>query len=331
VNFLYFFLFFCLGCTEVPKKERELTSLKENATEFQEICRRIGKLDMTAVALSSGISESTANRIRDLSEEFGINIPGEALVNKRIFAAADTDDHRLDCFLDACNSKQKIIWVIRGGYGAARVIAPLSCLPKPKVSKTLVGFSDITAMNLFISQKWPSWRVIHATVLVFLNKNSFKNKFETLLDILEGKIDSYEINGIYPLNDKAMPQKSITGKLTGGNLSIIQTSIKTAWEIQTEGKILFVEDNYEAPERIYRAMYHLREAGKFAKVKALVFGHFYGAGDPKRLRLFLKGFAQTLNIPVFVTDKFGHGVFNEPLVYNAEAEIHDNKMTVRLK
>ncbi|MDR2645772.1 MAG: LD-carboxypeptidase [Holosporaceae bacterium] len=286
---------------------------------------------MTAVAVGSAVNETSTTGLRILIEKYGINIPDAALANRDIFAGASTDDHRLNYLLDAINSNHKIIWAMRGGYGTARIIATLDYLPKPKSQKTFVGFSDATALNLFISQKWPKWLVIHATVLTFLNKTDFENKFDILLNILENKIDHYDVDGVYPLNDKALAQKSITGKLTGGNLCIVVSSLKTCWEIQTDGKILFLEDTHEMPERIYRAMYHLKEAGKLSKVKAVIFGHFHAAGNPKKLELFLKGFAQILDIPVYITDKFGHGVYNVPMIYNAKAIIHDNKMTINVK
>ncbi|MDR0580739.1 MAG: LD-carboxypeptidase [Holosporaceae bacterium] len=330
MKFLYFLVCFCIGCAEVPVQKKKIFEA-DDAEEFQKICRRIGNLNMTAVATGSAINKMSASGLRILIKKYGVNISDTVLANRDIFAGADTDDHRLNYLLDAINSNYEIIWAARGGYGTARIIAPLNYLPEPKFPKTFVGFCDATALNLFISQKWPRWRVIHATVLTFLNKTDFENKFEILLDILENKIDHYEMDGVYPLNDKALAQKSVTGKLTGGNLCTVVSSLKTCWEIQTDGKILFLEDTHEMPEHIYRAMYHLKEAGKLSKVKAVIFGHFHEAGNPERLELFLKGFAQTLDIPVYITNKFGHGIYNVPLIYNAKATINDNKMTVSVK
>jgi muramoyltetrapeptide carboxypeptidase len=330
MKFLYFLLGFCIGCTEVTVQKKKFLEISDSE-RFQKICCRIGNLNMTAVAIGSSINKTSALGLRILVEKYGINIPDAALANRDIFAGADTDDHRLNYLLDAINSNYEIIWAARGGYGTIRLIAPLSCLSEPKFPKTFVGFCDATALNLFISQNWPKWRVIHATVLTFLNKVDFENKFDILLDILENKIDHYEVDGVYPLNNKALVQISITGKLTGGNLCTVVSSLKTCWEIQTDGKILFLEDTHEMPEHIYRAMHHLKEAGKLSRVKAIVFGHFHAAGNPERLELFLKGFAQTLDIPVYITNKFGHGIYNIPLIYNAKATINDNKMTVSVK
>jgi muramoyltetrapeptide carboxypeptidase len=183
-------------------------------------------------------------------------------------------------------------------------------------------------MNLFIAQKWPNWQVIHGTVLAYLNEDLPQNKFNILLDILENKINSYSIENISPINEKARTEKNVSGKLTGGNLTLLENSLKTCWEIQTNGKIVFIEDVHEEAEHIYRTMRHLKEAGKLSGAKALVFGFFHKASNQERVLLHLKGFAQTLDIPVYVTDRFGHGDYNLPLIYNASATINDGKMTI---
>ncbi|MDR1334102.1 MAG: LD-carboxypeptidase [Holosporaceae bacterium] len=323
IRLLLFFL--CIGCSENHREKVDLSS-KSDDKNFKEVCRKIRNLDVIAIAPGSGVSLSFA----DFLKRSGINVPATSLINNDVFGSADTDDHRLNYLLDAINSDHKIIWALRGGFGTARLLAALDRLPSPRTAKTLVGFSDVTSLNLFISQKWPHWRVIHATVLAYLDEKSYQNKFGVLLDILNNKIDHYSIDNISPLNEKAKISKNVTGKLTGGNLTIIENSLKTCWEIQTEGKIIFIEDVHEEAEHIYRMMCHLREVGKLSKVKALVFGHFHATSDRKKVLLYLKGFAQTLDIPVYITDQFGHGDYNMPLIYNAVAEIHEKKMIVNI-
>jgi muramoyltetrapeptide carboxypeptidase len=66
------------------------------------------------------------------------------------------------------------------------------------------------------------------------------------------------------------------GTITGGCLSVVVTSLGTPWEIETEGKILFLEDVNERPYRIDRMLRHLLLAGKFRGVRAIVFGKMRG-------------------------------------------------------
>jgi muramoyltetrapeptide carboxypeptidase len=321
MGILLIFLLFS-GCSEYSIIDEK---------ELDEVCHRLAKLDVTVVTPGSGVSDELAQKIRKLAREYGISVPEEALIKKNtIDGTSGVDFERWNRFKEEIDSSHEIIWARRGGFGSARLITSLDRLEKPSKSKTIIGFSDVTAINLFVSQNWPHWRVIHGSVFFNLVKEFSRNKFDTLLDILENRIDSYEIDEIYPLNHKAKTSRAIRGKLTGGNLSIIESGLKTCWEIQTKGKILFVEDISEAPERVYRSLYHLKEAGKLSDIAALLFGSFHQS-DEKEMTSCLREFSETLDVPVYITNQFGHGNHNMPLIYNAIAKIQNNRMTVIIK
>jgi muramoyltetrapeptide carboxypeptidase len=230
-------------------------------------------------------------------------------------------------------SDHDVIWAIRGGYGTEDLIPLLDSMPVPNYSKTLVGFSDITSLHLFMAKKWPHWRAIHASVLIHAVEHvHITDKFGTLLDVLEGKIDKYVIKNLYPLNASAKYTSSVAGRLTGGNLSVVKNSIGKIWEIQPAGKIVFLEDVNLSMEGIESALCYLKENCKFDDVKALVFGRFSIPYYPQiDIVNRLREFAQSLEIPVYFTHRFGHGNFNQPLIYNAIATISKNNMTIDAK
>jgi muramoyltetrapeptide carboxypeptidase len=169
--------------------------------------------------------------------------------------------------------------------------------------------------------------------LIHLSSGDFaKGKFDTLLDILEDKVSVYDIDHVFPINVAARKEKTVTGKLTGGNLTLLEASLGTCWEFQTLGKILFVEDINLKPWWIYRTMYHFKEIGKLVGLKAIVFGRFVSTGSTQsEVGSFLCKFADSIDIPVYITDQFGHGNCNKPLIYDALATLHDNKMTIQAK
>ena len=181
-----------------------------------------------------------------------------------------------------------------------------------------------------MSQKY-NWSTIHAPHLVEVVQNKYiAENFNTLLDILENKITEYDILNVMPLNQLAKKSSKIIGKLTGGNISIINESIGTDWELQSAGKILFLEDNETRPYALYRTLYHFKEIGKFKNVKAIVFGTCYANNCKNESINFLKKFASEINIPVYLTNQFGHGIYNKPLIYNANIKLYNNKMTIEL-
>ena len=299
--------------------------------ERQEILKRLAKLKVGYVSPATGIVKEFQKEYQKDIRKFGIRIPDEAFIDKNICSFSYTDGNRFNRLKQNIYSPDSdIVWATRGGFGSYKLIGALKRLPHPEKKKILIGFSDITALNLFVSQNWKDWTVIHAPMTVYLAKDKYHHpSWALLLDILENKITQYKMTVLTPLNEageKARKGK-IFGKLTGGNLTLIESSLKTSWEIDTDGKILFIEDCHETAPSIYRSMYHLKEAGKLSKAKAIVFGHFEGIPKCKE---YLKHFASEVDIPVFITDQFGHGKNNFPLVYNANAWIEGNSLTINL-
>ncbi|MCR5225288.1 MAG: LD-carboxypeptidase [Alphaproteobacteria bacterium] len=322
----------CTGCVEQRYKNEKPVDTTFQNKEQDAAAKRIAHLNMTVIAASSGINKGYIHAMQILKNEYGANIPSHAFTNKNIIHCADSVQNRLKFMQQAIKSPQSIIWTIQGGFGSGLLLAEMNKWPVPKVKKTLIGFSDVTALALFVSQKW-GWRAIHAPVLAHLSEPAFaEEKFATLLDILEGKIQKYDINEVCPLNSIARQRKTVSGRLIGGNLTLVETGIGTCWEMQAKGNILFLEDVNVNSWRIYRSLYHLKESGRLNGAKALVLGDFTKTyASQKEVVDTLKMFANSLNIPVYITNRFGHGKHNMPLIYNAKAVLHDNKMTIHVE
>ena len=324
----------CIGCVEEEKRKgpEETPAGTFKDEDLDETSKRIAALDMTVVAPGAGITEDHLRTMQILQTKYGVNIPMQAIANKATTYCSDSVQNRLKFMEQAINSPHPIIWAMRGGFGTNMLLADMDKWSIPKEKKILVGFSDTTSLQLFVTQKW-GWKSIHAPVLIHLSDQVFsKDKFETLLGILEGTVNTYDINEVYPINAAARKQKVVEGRLTGGNLTLIEASIGTCWEVQTEGKILFLEDINLKPWWIYRSMYHLKESGRLKGLKAIVFGRFVRTGtSQKEVGRTLCEFADSMDIPVYITDQFGHGNHNMPLVYDAKAVLHDKKMTINVE
>jgi muramoyltetrapeptide carboxypeptidase len=286
------------------------------------------------IAPASGTSPEKMKQIRSL-KMLPLKIP-ENLLSQDIPYHANTDEKRLQMLKSALlnDDENTIVWALRGGYGCVRLLDSLKALPIPTHKKTVIGFSDNTALLLFLSQEW-GWPAIHGSVLTqLLNVNHHPESFMRIADIVSHRVASQIIENIEPLNRNA--QKSlISGKLIGGNLTLIENSIGTHWQPQTAGKILFLEEIGEKGYRIDRALYHLFQAGLFSQVNAIILGEFLASTDESVLAFSLKRFAHEMalqNIPVYKTNQFGHGNQNMPLMYNAFAQIlfQDDKKLSKL-
>jgi muramoyltetrapeptide carboxypeptidase len=305
---LFILLISVYGCTLKNRSTNPYNAILENA-EFLEL---LNKHAIIVVAPASGISIERLAELEAL--KLSIKIP-VGLLSPSIVFHANSDENRFNLLKTALlDDANDIIWSLRGGYGAARLMERMYTLPKPKKEKWFVGYSDMTALHLFLTQEW-NWKTVHgAMALELLAVKRDPSNFKTLAQLIDKKIDTIKIRNLKPLNINAQQIKQVFGPLTGGNLSIVQTSIGTPWQIKTENKILFLEDTGEKGYGVDRALNHLKQAGLLKHVKAIVFGDFGGADGLSDLAL--NRFAADINIPVYKTDQFGHDSANVPLIYN---------------
>ncbi|MDR2075253.1 MAG: LD-carboxypeptidase [Holosporales bacterium] len=212
-------------------------------------------------------------------------------------------------------SENTIIWAARGGYGSYCLV---ESLPQSFSHKqcVIIGYSDVTTLLLYTAQKY-GWKNIHGAVLKeWLDKDKRSN-IQSVVDYLNGTKMPI-IDDIIPLNKKAETTAVIKATLTGGNMALLDSSIGTIWEVKTNGKILLVEDCHETPQRLYRTLVHMKQAGILKGCVAIIFGEFicYNEADNAFVDAALKNFAHEIAIPVYKSNKFGHGSINVPFVFN---------------
>lgn len=161
------------------------------------------------------------------------------------------------------------IWCIRGGYGAHRLQPLLDAELIRSHPKWLGGYSDITALHLFLNQvcdmeayhcPMPSTEAFpDEFTLTWLKKALFGGLSGTLAEP-----DGQKVRTLVP--------GTVSGVLCGGNLSLLTASLGSPWEIDTKDKILFLEDIGEKPYRIDSMLTSLRNAGKFDGCRGIVLG-----------------------------------------------------------
>ncbi|MFP3120333.1 LD-carboxypeptidase [Rickettsia sp. R2] len=280
-------------------------------------------ISITVVAPATGVDNKTLSDLKNING-LNLQISSKCFAKGKLPFLASSDEVRFNCLRDALfDESDNIVWSLRGGYGSARIMPDLLKLSKPNKEKFFIGYSDITALHLFLSQEW-GWKTIHGSNIADLLKlEQDQGNFTKLAEILKGKVKQVTIDNLVPLNDIAKSSDLVNGKLTGGNLTMVQTSIGTSWQIKTKGKILFLEDVNIAPFRLDRELLHLKQAGLLEDVKAIIFGSF--GKDLDATMLVLRNFADSLDIPVFKTNRFGHEKINDPIIYNTNSKIIKSK------
>ena len=265
-------------------------------------------------------------RIKETLAEIGLiaRIPDDLIVLGRDPFSANSLEYRKNHLIDALTNKQsKAVWCIRGGYGAAKLIPYLDKLDIPETPKILLGFSDITALHLFLQNKW-NWCSMHSAVInQSLNNPIF---IKELKPILFGEESHISYNQLTPMNKAAAESSNIiNAEITGGNLSLVQTSLATNWQIQSKDKIIFLEDVDERGYRVDRKLNHLLQAGIFEHAKAIIFGEFtpgFEADGSNLCDTAVNNFAESMNIPVLSLPIIGHNINqNSPLPLGMKATL----------
>ncbi len=176
--------------------------------------------------------------------------------------AADINDAFADPAIDG-------IWCIRGGYGGHRILPLLDLEMIRSNPKWFGGYSDVTALHTCFNQTC-GFETYHCTMpSTEFEQDEFTAAWlhKTLFGSLEGKVTNPEGQSMATL----VPGK-VTGQLCGGNLSLLAASLGTPWEIDTKGKILFLEDIGEKTYRVDSMLTQLRNAGKFEDCAGIILG-----------------------------------------------------------
>ncbi len=223
---------------------------------------------------------ATANKVNKENTIHGIEILKswglEVKVGKFVFHTfhqfSGTDEQRAEDLQNMINDHEvKAIFMVRGGYGSTRIIDQINFSSLKEYPKWICGFSDITAFHLHLLNLGIAG--IHSPMPSFLYALN-QHSLQRFHDLIFGKKMSY-INDNHKFNNHGVA----TGKLTGGNLSIICNTIGTNSEIKTRGQIMFIEDVGEQLYHLDRMMVQLKRAGFLKHLAGLIVGQFSDMKD----------------------------------------------------
>ncbi len=240
--------------------------------------KRLRKGDTIGFIGPSGAvrTEGSIERAIEETKRMGFRVkPGEScggvygyLSGSDEVRARDLNNMFLDDEVDA-------IFCLKGGYGTMRILDKIDYAAIAAHPKIFVGYSDITALHIAMLEK-ANLVTFHAPMPVScwadgamdeVTANSFFNTLMTAQPV--GAIE----------NPPEFPKECLNagvceGQLVGGNLTLISHLLGTPYELNTKGRILFIEDVGEYTYSIDRMLTHLRLAGKFDDCAGIVFGDF---------------------------------------------------------
>lgn len=228
------------------------------------------------------------------------------------------------------------VFPVTGGFGVTRLLHRLAFDAFQDQPKVVIGFSDITALHLALhtKAKWvtfhspnPQWGLGSEDGMQPDAEHYFWTLLEQDLRQKQGvtaPVLVYRTVDAYPV--RAVAPGVASGPLVGGNLTLIASTMGTPYEIDTRGKVLFIEDIDEAPYRIDRYFAQLRDAGKLDDCAAVVVGQFTDCeadeGKPSfTIDQLVEQYFADLGVPVIANFPAGHVKTNLTLPLGVRVEV----------
>lgn len=259
--------------------------------------------------------------------EWGLNVvTGNYLFNEH-FRFSGTIEERIEDFQNMLDDESiKAIICARGGYGVTHIIDQLDFTNFCKNPKWIVGFSDITLLHLHILKNF-GIETIHGIM-----PNSFLDSdVEQSIDSLRKALFGEELQYSFKSNEYNITGQC-KGEITGGNLSLIASTIGTSSEIITYQNILFFEEINEDLYKIDRILSNLQRSGKLTEIKAVVVGSIINADDDPKFgesfeEIVLRYF-ENEKIPICFNFPAGHSSTNNAIILGREISLSVSKENV---
>ncbi len=259
---------------------------------------------------------------------FGLRPKMGRNVGKRFGYLGGSEQERLDDLHEMFrNPEVKGVFAIRGGYGSERLLDGIDYGLLRSHPKVFLGYSDITAMHLAI-QKHAGLITFHGPVMIsgfteFTQKAFRRALFDSQpLGVLTNPGEANSLRPSHTLRT-VRPGKA-RGRLIGGNMTLVASTMGTPYEIDTRGRIVFLEDVEEQPYSLDRFLTQLRLAGKLEAAAGIAFGECSGCGP----REFRPSFESTFSVGEVVDQILGK--LNIPVLSGLTIGHTDDQLTLPL-
>ncbi|GIN66145.1 MULTISPECIES: S66 peptidase family protein [Bacillus] len=248
---------------------------------------------------------------------------------------AGTDEERLRDFHDMFQDPSvKAVICACGGYGTGRIAEKIDFDVIKSHPKIFWGYSDITFLHMAI-QKRTNLITFHGPMLSSdigkedvhpLTKQSFQQLFQKMTLTLTEDVSPLE----------AVVKGKAKGELIGGNLALLVTTLGTPFEIDTRGKLLFIEDIDEEPYKIDRMLNHLKMAGKLSDAAGILLCDFHDCIPKKRsesltLKEIIEDYIVPESKPALSGFQIGHSSPNIAIPIGAEGMLDTEKKQLMIE
>ena len=290
--------------------------------------------DTVAIVAPAGILKQDSEVIQNtktLLKDWGLEVIFGTNLQTKAHHFAGSDAQRasdLQTALD--NPNIKAIWCARGGYGTLRIIDDLDYKGFKAHPKWVIGYSDITVLHNALNNL--GYESLHAMMCINLieDANAIKQSISTLKAALFGTLKTYEIEGHFD----NIPGTA-TGPLVGGNLSLLTAALGSDTQLDTNGKLIFIEEIDEYKYHIDRQLQSLKRAGYFKSCAGVIIGNMsrIKINDPNwgsSIEATILEILKDTKVPVAFGFPAGHELENRALYFGRNVRLEVTKSITRV-
>lgn len=319
--------------------------MKLTESIYKELPVALKKGDKAGIVMpSSQVQIKSISNFKAVLEDAGFEVVlGDTVVNMldKDFNAAPLKERAKDFNRMTEDKSIRAIFAGAGGFGAQGTSKLINYDSIGRDPKPIIGFSDTTFLlnSIFKNTGIPTFLGPTAEIVdLDIDKKSLSFCLKMIMGKLEFPYVYQNLNGNF-IRRISSSDKSSVGQMVGGNLTMIQTTLGTPFQFETEGKIVLIEEVGESSYTIERSLDHLFSAGIFNKVAGVVFGEFSRItrepmedsvdANPSINEILVKKF-RNADYPVLIGYNFSHDTYNLTLPIGATARIDGKNRTLEL-
>lgn len=271
---------------------------------------------------------------------FKVTVSSELLTRSTKYLAGSDTQRAEELNAAIRDPNVRAIFPIRGGYGLTRILDRLDYDALRADPKIVTGYSDVTALHLAIARK-SRLVTFHSPMPLSSLWKGADPEFGFAARSFDSVIFKINSADVISGNGLALPEcrtpktlvgGSVKGRLVGGNLTLICTTLATPYSVETDGRILFIEEVNEAPYRVDRLLSQLRLAGVLKRASGVVVGDISSSNveDEPQIRHLIEEYFSELGVPVLTDFPVGHIANNTTLPHGGLIELDADLCKVRL-